>query len=40
MSKENNVMPAKAGEVGFHFPSEKTPPKGTKLLIINQGGFY
>lgn len=38
MSKENHLMPAKAGEVGFKFPEEESPPKGTKLLIINAGG--
>lgn len=38
MSNENRQMPAKAGDVGFKFPDEETPPSGTKLLIINAGG--
>jgi hypothetical protein len=37
--RENYIMPAKGGEVGFHFPDELAPPKGTKLLIINAGGI-
>lgn len=38
MSNENHMMPARGGEVGFKFPDEESPPRGTKLLIINAGG--
>lgn len=38
MSKENRQMPARGGEVGFHYPDEKVAPRGTKLLIVNAGG--